>query len=113
MTLCVTSEPEMEKCVKMKVRFILYIYLRQELFISILRIAYLNALNFNILHMFPMFVDCFKSSAAETRITLSQRPQPNKLYAIDTERVRVEICLNVHVHIYFSMKIHAYSFFSQ
>jgi len=45
------------------------IYLMQKLFISILKIVYLNALNFNIFHMFV--ADCFKSSAAETRITLS------------------------------------------
>lgn len=45
------------------------IYLAQKLFISILKIIYLNALSLKIFHVFV--ADCFEGSAAETRIALS------------------------------------------
>jgi len=45
-------------------------------------------------------VDCLKSSTSETRINLSQKSQPNKLYAVDQKRVRVKYITFKHIYIY-------------
>ena len=77
MTLCVTSEPELEKCVKMKV--------------SITKLIYSMLFFYNIKLKLLLFVlDCNESSTSKARIIMLQRPKSHSLYAGHSKRVNIE-----------------------
>lgn len=63
------------------------------------KIAVYVTLKIIILISLLFVVDRLKSPALETRITLSQRSQPDKLYAVDKKRVRVKYVVFKHTFI--------------